>query len=397
MIFRSIDIFCHVVDNFGDAGFAYRLAKEMKLVNPQCRIRVFIDDPEAISAVNPAIDSGGYVQRHEDILFIDSSIVDSNWVSTEGCADVLIEALGCYTPESYLERALFSCPLIINLEYLSAEKWVEDCHLKESFLPKGKAKKYFFMQGFTKATGGVIFNSRVQSRKKDIVEGRLNIINSILQRFGIRANVTEDKFTGTVFTYERGFDTLLTDLKKTGRKTLLLCFGSKSHKGMQCTLSRLGAVFKPEERYARYSDIEIAFLPFIPQHEYDTLLCCTNFNLVRGEDSLVQALASSKPFVWNAYIQNEKYQLVKVEAFCNAIRPFFEDNVVFASYRDLLLKYNDAATETPLQNTKEDYKHFFNDLQKIEHATSKMCYFIKKDCNLIANLNKFLHESIPEQ
>ena len=392
MTFNSIDIFCHVIDNFGDAGFVYRFATEMKLAFPSCRIKVFIDNVAVLAAIDSRIVTGSLTQEHDGIVFVDSSMLDEERVDALGCADVLVEALGCYTPECYLEKALFTSPLIVNLEYLSAEQWVEECHLKESLLPKGTAKKYFFMPGFTKSTGGVIFNSRVQQNKKEIIAGRIAIINDLLHRCGITLPVAEGQLIGTVFTYERGFDTFVLDLKHLDREVLLLCFGRKSRSGMEQTLSRLGGAGRGEGAFLMLGNIRIVFMPFITQGEYDTLLSCADFNLVRGEDSLVQAIGAGKPFIWNAYLQDDKYQRVKVEAFCAAFQRYFNDETVFASYRELMMRFNDAATETAGQTTSEQYCLFFRDLKKIEYATSEMCYFIKQNCNLVDKFSDFIHE-----
>ena len=42
-----------------------------------------------------------------------------------------------------MDVAVFKSKIIINLEYLSAEDWVEGYHLKESLLNKGTAKNSF--------------------------------------------------------------------------------------------------------------------------------------------------------------------------------------------------------------------------------------------------------------
>ncbi|MBN1307029.1 MAG: elongation factor P maturation arginine rhamnosyltransferase EarP [Chitinispirillaceae bacterium] len=391
MTFHSIDIFCHVIDNFGDAGFVYRFATEMKLAHPSCRIRVFIDNVAVLANIDHAIISGRFMQECNSVLFIDSTMLDAGKVETLGVADVLVEALGCHTPECYLEKALFACPLIINLEYLSAEPWIEGCHLKESLLPKGTAKKYFFMPGFTPSTGGTLLNSRVQARKGDIVAGRTGFLKDLLYRSGIRHPVSEGRLIGTVFTYERGFDTLLVDVGQLEQEVLLLCFGQKSRSGMEHTLSRLEAA-GGREPVRRWRNASIVFMPFITQGEYDTLLCCTDFNLVRGEDSLVQAIGAGKPFIWNAYLQDAKYQEVKVEALLAALKPCFDDEAVFAAYRELHLLFNDAAVEQPLQTTGERYASFFRDLKKIELAIVKMCYFIKKNGNLVDRFSHFIRE-----
>ena len=62
----------------------------------------------------------------------------------ENSADLIIESFGCEIPKEYMDRALKNSKLIINLEYFSAEDWVDDFHLQESFLGEN-LKKYFFI------------------------------------------------------------------------------------------------------------------------------------------------------------------------------------------------------------------------------------------------------------
>jgi len=139
----SIDIFCHVIDNFGDAGVVYRFAKEFKKMNPQCNTRVFIDDLKTLHSIVPQINASESVQHFEEITFIDSSSLTSQDVEKLGVADILVEAFACYIPEPVMDVAVFKSKIIINLEYLSAEDWVEGYHLKESLLNKGTAKNSF--------------------------------------------------------------------------------------------------------------------------------------------------------------------------------------------------------------------------------------------------------------
>ena len=46
-----------------------------------------------------------------------------------------------------MEIAYENSELLINLEYLSAEDWIEDFHLQSSPLGKGKLKKVFCFLG----------------------------------------------------------------------------------------------------------------------------------------------------------------------------------------------------------------------------------------------------------
>ncbi len=389
MNFSSIDLFCHVIDNLGDAGVAFRFATELKLVSPECRVRLFLDNIDVLGVITSPIDTGLFIQKHEEIVVIDSRRLDSESVERLGCADVLVELFGCHSPECYYEKALVAGPLIINLEYLSAEKWVEGYHLKESLLPGGSAKKFFFMPGFTPETGGLLYNSKLQRQKKELAFRRKEFILGLLRRYRPDISIDESALVGTVFTYERGFDTLVSDLGILNREAVLLCFGEKTHSGMRQSLARCGDVSYRESSAGK---VHFVFMPLIEQQEYDTLLCCADFNMVRGEDSLVQAVMAGKPFIWNAYLQEEKYQKVKVEAFLEIFRPFFDSESLFATYRDLELRFNDAPTETNHQVTSERYLPFFENLKKIEHATSEMSYFMMNNRNLVVNFRDFIRE-----
>jgi len=382
MDFSSIDVFCHCIDNFGDAGVAYRFAKEFKLAHPGCRVRLFVDDVGTLRAIVDGIDPALPIQEYESLIYVNTLMLDDTLINTLGVADVMVEAFACHIPEPLMELAYDNSKLIVNLEYLSAEDWVEDYHLKESLLGRGPVRKFFFMPGFREATGGLIINSRLEKMRGDLA---------------VRGD--DNQLVGTIFTYERGFDTLISDLVDFGKETTLLVFGDKSRRGMSATLERLagGAEVAGDRgrsplrhQYRVYKNIRVVYMSFIDQHSYDTLLCLTDFNIVRGEDSLARAALSGKPFIWNAYIQDEKYQLVKVKALLQTMRPYFGDDDAFAAYSDLMLKFNDAPAESLSQITSERYDTFFKNLQKYGHSADAIYYFILRNCNLISKFSDFL-------
>jgi len=388
----SIDIFCHVIDNFGDAGVVYRFAKEFKKMNPQCNTRMFIDNLNTLHSIVPQIDVSEPVQHFEKITFIDSSSLSSHDVEKLGVADILVEAFACEIPEPVMDVAVFKSKLIINLEYLSAEDWVEGYHLKESLLNKGTAKKFFFMPGLTTSTGGVILNSTVSKNREKLQTARFSVLENLLEKH-IGSSLGDEKSSlfGTVFSYERGFDNFLKNLTEIDKNVYLMIFGQKSHDSIRASLERSG-INTSNTSYVQYKNLHIVFLPFLSQQSYDSLLCCCDFNLVRGEDSLVRAICSAKPFLWNAYIQENRYQRVKVDAFLENFRQYFDDSEVFIRYKDLMEKYNDAEFEEKFQKTTESFNYFLRDLNKIEHATRKMSYFIEENCNLVKKFSDFLRE-----
>lgn len=391
MRFSSIDIFCKVIDNFGDAGVVYRFAREFKAAYPHFRVRVFIDDLRALHQIEPGINLTAEVQDFESIRYICMRDIGLDTAEALGTAEIMIEAFACHIPEPLMKMAMHRSSLIINLEYLSAEDWVEGYHLKESLLPEGHARKFFFMPGFTTATGGLILNSRLQRQRSELIKNRAAFLNQQISLGKSGPVDIGNKLVGTVFTYERGFDTFIKELQEIGQQTVLLIFGEKSRAGFLSSLQRLG-VSVPENDFCEYGRVQFVIMPFTRQHDYDSLLCCADFNIVRGEDSLSRAVLSGKPFIWNAYLQQDRYQLVKTEALMNVLYPYFEERKFFESYRNMMIEFNSAETECSSQTTEEHYRDFFRNLNKIEHAVSKMSYFIHNNCDLVKNFGDFLRD-----
>jgi uncharacterized repeat protein (TIGR03837 family) len=418
MDIQSIDIFCRCIDNFGDAGVTYRFAREFKIARAACRVRVFMDGMDTLHAIVSGIDAGVSVQEYESITYISTLALNDGLMDALGVADVMVEMFACHIPERLLEAAYSRSSLIINLEYLSAEGWVEGYHLKESLLGRGASiRKFYFMPGLREATGGLIVNSSLERLRSGGGLDRAAVIGAALEGAGIRIGAGDGRLIGTLFTYERGFDALVSGLADFGREALLLVFGEKSQRGMAATLSRLGAGSGHLRKPISYKNVTVICLPFIGQHDYDALLCCADFNIVRGEDSLARAILSGKPFIWNAYIQEERYQIVKVEALLETMRPYYEglfgggnhhtpshgdsagnsrgsnhpaDFNPFPAYRSLMLDFNAAAAESTAQSTGERYEDFFRNLKKHERAASAMYYLMVRNCNLIAKFGDFL-------
>ena len=61
--------------------------------------------------------------------------------------------------------------------------------------------------------------------------------------------------------------------------------------------------------------LRVHYLPALTQAEYDHLLWSCDLNLVRGEDSFVRAQWAGKPFLWQAYPQDDGAHVAKLAAF----------------------------------------------------------------------------------
>src|SRR5687768_2010436 len=156
---RRFDVFCRVVDNFGDAGVALRLSRQVADEHG-ADVTLWIDDAAALSRLLG------------DAVVNDGDVHDGVRVRTLAAmqcgvepAEVVVEAFGCGLPERYLdamERAA-RAPVWIVLEYLTAEAWIDAAHALPSPHPTRALRRWFLFPGFSASSGGLL-------RERGIVE-----------------------------------------------------------------------------------------------------------------------------------------------------------------------------------------------------------------------------------
>ena len=287
------DLFCRVIDNHGDIGVCWRLAADLAARGVQ--VRLWIDDMSALSWMAPAGAAGvtvlGWPPNSNDGE-CDSAVVPG---------DVVIEAFGCELPDGFVRRmaAMPRAPVWINLEYLSAEPFVERSHgLVSPQLsgPGAGLRKWFFYPGFTARTGGVI-------REPGLVQRQQNFDAAAwLRALGVQPR--EGERVVSLFCYEQVALPALLDQLSQQPSLLLATHGHAARQVTECLGSAL-------QRGAMRAQL----LPALKQREYDHLLWSCDLNFVRGEDSFVRAQWAGKPFVWQIYPQDDGAHLVKLDAF----------------------------------------------------------------------------------
>ncbi|MFA1754716.1 elongation factor P maturation arginine rhamnosyltransferase EarP [Fusobacterium animalis] len=339
----SIDIFCQVIDNYGDVGVAYRLAREFKRVYPNKKLRFVINQIEELNLIRKSEDI-------EIILYKDISKIENS-------ADLIIESFGCEIPKEYMDKALKNAKLIINLEYFSAEKWVDDFHLQESFLG-GNLKKYFFIPGLSEKSGGILLDNEFLERKKKVEANK----EYYLEKFEIKEKYD---LIGSVFSYEKNFDSLIEELKKLDKKIILLILSEKTQKNF----------IKYFDNSNNYDKIKFVKLPFFTYDKYEELLALCDFNLVRGEDSFVRALLLGKPFLWHIYPQDENTHIKKLESF---LEKYCSNN---KELKQTFINYN---------INKDDFSYFFKNFKEIEKYNKNYANYLIKNCNLMEKLINFI-------
>ncbi|MEQ1776671.1 MAG: elongation factor P maturation arginine rhamnosyltransferase EarP [Burkholderiales bacterium] len=291
------DIFCRVIDNFGDIGVSWRLARQL-VSEHGLSVRLWVDQMASLHALCPQVDADATRQVVEGVVVF--QLADESGFSQP--ADVVIEAFGCGLPEKYVSAmvARKTKPLWIVLEYLSAEPWVREHHGLPSPHPQLDLRRYFFFPGISEGTGGVLCEADLLARRAAF-----------------------DAAAKRAWWARMGFD----DVPPQALSVSLFAY---PHAPVQALLAACAAsttpvvVAIPEGPLAqrvrgefprRSGNLELRFVPFVPQADYDALLWACDINFVRGEDSFVRAQWAGRPFVWHIYPQAENAHVAKLNAF----------------------------------------------------------------------------------
>ncbi len=300
------DIFCKVVDNYGDIGVCWRLA--VGLATRGERVRLWVDDNSALAWMCP--DGAPNVEVRAWTRSIPTDRLEPG--------SVLLEAFGCEINPEFIAfyangtRSAHLKSTWINLEYLSAEGFPERCHGLPSLVATGPGaglKKHFFYPGFSAATGGLLREPDLPLRQTRFDRQQW------LQQQGI-------EFHGErlvcLFCYEAPrLDELLDQLARDSQKTRLLITEGRA---TACASHCIELKNRVQPLWNGRGQLSFSYLPALTQREFDHLLWACDLNFVRGEDSLVRALWANKPFVWQIYPQHDDAHHVKLDAFLNRLQ-----------------------------------------------------------------------------
>jgi len=303
---RRWDIFCTIIDNFGDIGVCWRLARQLTQDHHQT-VRLWVDDLASFSCIAP--DVNPEIQRQ-----VVQGIEICHWQCMPAeimPAEVVIEAFACELPDVYMAALLQrkKQPVWINLEYLSAEPWVTQCHGLPSPHPSLPLIKTFFFPGFVQGTGGLL-------REKNLIAQRSAFSTTaecaFLQRKGLLAR-KPGEIRISLFCYDTAPVTKLIRILFESSKPVLLIVPEGSAAGSIASL--LNNSSSQTGKLIQHGQLTVQIIPFMEQTDYDRLLWSCDFNFVRGEDSFVRAQWAGSPFIWNIYPQAEGAHWKKLDAF----------------------------------------------------------------------------------
>jgi uncharacterized repeat protein (TIGR03837 family) len=328
------DIFCTVIDNYGDIATCWRLALQLNQRHG-IRVRLWVDDLLALHQLVPE------TKLYEDQQWIEAIHV-CHWKTPfhfDRAAKLVIEAFACELPTNYRQAMLKQASLCVNLEYFSCEDWVLGCHGLRSFQSDG-LHKYFFFPGIVSGTGGVLYEADYEQQRLAFT---LNKQVDWFKHWQLaRAHASSVRIS--LFGYEN--KAIISLLEQAALYPV--------HIEFYCPMSKLCLELVQHFDQWQVSagnsytlgNATIHFIPFLPQSEYDQLLWSCDLNFVRGEESLIRGLLSAKPLVWHIYPTEDQAHWIKLDAFMDRI----------AMPSELTKLNNDWNAQTQLANLTEVLK-----------------------------------------
>jgi uncharacterized repeat protein (TIGR03837 family) len=325
------DIYCQVIDNFGDVGVCWRLARELSARGES--VRLWLDDDRPLRWMAPQQPGEAAPRGIEVRDWAQAGLGD------EAVGDVVIEAFGCHLPEALVAR-MAAAPGVrwVNLEYLSAEAYVERSHGLPSPVMSGPGaglNKRFFYPGFTPRTGGLLH---------PVDDGRSGLGAAPWQASDVQRRALRQRLLATLPAGLPG-EPHLSDARASAPTSaateasqviaapwvLAFCYASAPLGAM---LDAIAAHPAPQaiqvwltpgpatEMAMRWQAARPATdalllrpLPAVPQHTFDAWLDACDLRLVRGEDSAVRALWAGRPHLWQLYEQDDGVHADKLQAF----------------------------------------------------------------------------------
>ena len=340
-----------MIDNYGDAGFSLRLARTLS--ERDIEVSLFCNDLETLYTITDSQDLSN------PLLKI------SAWPVCESYqpSDIVIEAFSCRLPDTLNQKLRENRSLVIELEYLTAEKFSEDCHGLSS--SADGLNSYFFFPGFSNKTGGLIFEQNLLNKKKAFTKNFHQ----------------QEKLSVSLFSYKnQNITKIIDDLVKTNSFVKITVFKGLALDNVN---NILNLNLKPGDQHIS-GNLEFKAVAMCNQNEYDDILLSSDLNCVRGEESAVRAMLCGKPFFWQIYPQSEQAHITKLNSLFDRMSgylPEYQHDIEII--RAFNLEYNGVETKQPRPPLLEF-------LPKWKQVCDKWSLHLIKLGSLTDNLIKFI-------
>ncbi len=399
----TVDILCRVVDNLGDIGFVYRLARSLSELPGSPSLRLIVDNLPVFAQLCPPVNpeltlqivNGWQLARWDDPDPQTLTLFETERPR------LVLECYACGRPQ-WFEEILFdetdTVPrFIINLEYLTCESWARDFHKLPSLTRNSLVRKSIFMSGFAEGTGGLLLDSAFLA-EIDVKPGtelsntRRRELLSVLEPLkcpvtGAAGSDLENAFWVLLFSYEHDFATVVADLSVFHGERPLLVLLAPGRSATPFLNSWMAA----------HCPFPIAVLPYLPQEQWDQVLTAADFTVVRGEESFSRAALAGQPFLWQCYpfAEDDGHsaggQLPKVRAFLDCLEPLLPA-ADFKLYRNLTLGFNGAAEQAEIR--AGDLLSVLRARSRLTAGFSVWASRIRELGNLAVNLLTYMRELV---
>ncbi len=377
MASTTLALFCKVVDNYGDIGICWRLARQLQSEH-DIIVHLWVDDLGSFHRICPSVNSSLDRQALEGI-WIHRWHTQEVLFGKEDIADIVIEFFGCDIPPAYI-ATMAQCapaPIWLNLEGLSAEEWVEGCHGLPSSHPSYSLTKYFFFPGFNTKTGGLLCETTLDRQRENFQSDPL-AQTAFLAQLGVSAEEMQS-LKVSLFCYPNAPVAALLSAWQHHEKPLL-CLAPEG-----VASEALGEFFGEMPvcgQVLQRGQLTLRVIPFMPQNDYDKLLWSCDLNFVRGEDSFVRAQWAKKAFIWHIYPQDDNLHHKKLKAFLQTHQAGSD------SSRDFSLAWNQAQ---PCHDWQACWSKLHNDLELIQEQSTAWLNRMRMVGDLTSNLLSFVN------
>jgi uncharacterized repeat protein (TIGR03837 family) len=280
----TVDVFCRVIDNFGDAGVCLRLARAL-VVQHGCTVRLWCDDVALLARFEPVPPEG--------LRFHDWALQDEAQP-----AQGVVCGFGCTLNDGYLNKllAIKPQPAYLHLEYLSAEPWVEGTHGLMSVHPRLLSRQRFCNPGFNAHTGGLLHEAAAFDEAQAL---------ATLAAWG--APVPQQALRVFAFGYLTPSWAVFIQAAKASEQAIhwVLPQGAAGE-----------ALWQALQGTALHT---FTRLPYVSQAQFDAALRSCQAAWVRGEDSAVTALFAGVPMLWQLYPQDDGAEKTKTAAYVDTV------------------------------------------------------------------------------
>ena len=354
-----ITVLCKVVDNYGDIGVAWRMCRRLKKLNPQNTISLIVDDFETFSKIEHNGLLRRYAPRNDVGKTINIEGIEIfHWHDQALCHDVFSKNDG--------QRL----QIILELFQCGRPAWMEKILFEERLQRTVRIIMIDYLTAEKYAEDFHCLKSLTRSAKVQ----KVNFMPGFTEHTG--GLIIDDEWEN------------LPEYNKDGPILLFIYNGR-------------GAELLPEGKP----------LPYMNQTDWDKMMKTCSALIIRGEESMSRACLSGIPFIWQAYPQTEEYQMVKVRALLERMRPHFPEED-FEIVEKAWLEINEGHTkgidvdrfalrarnDTSLRGAEGDeaiydvYSRFFSSLPRLLPSFQDFAQSLRKNGDLCTNLMTFINK-----